>query len=217
GLEVKLSMAYELTYRPLENPSSNFLFESALKQPELLEPEEGIGSFLVLQSVHALHETVYLPPQSLEQAWKANQEYIASKCLTQPPLACYPIYLMTVGENKDERLVYIGKTSSKSSRFSAGHAAISKLHHPKYDGLTKRVYLCCAVFINKARGTFPIEWIQPYEKAELLLKSFEAYLIYWTKPELNTQHIATEPDFDFSPIQAQNITGHNEFWHEDVL
>lgn len=207
-------MPYELTYRPLENPFSNFLFKKALNNSNLFVPEEGIGSFLVLQSVHALHETVNLPPQSLNQAWNANQDFIKSGCLGEPPLACYPIYLMTVGDADDEKLVYIGKTSSKSSRFSAGHAAISKLHHPKYNDLVKRVYLCCAVFINNEKNTIPIEWMQSYSKSDSLLKSFEAYLIYWNKPELNTQHILTEPNFEFGPIQAQNITGDTDFWHE---
>src|SRR5699024_10868397 len=55
--------------------------------------------------------------------------------LKRPPTACYPIYFISVGNGKDERLVYIGKTSSKNHRFSGGHSAALKLHAPEYEGL----------------------------------------------------------------------------------
>lgn len=209
-------MTFELTYRPLELPKDRIYFKRSLNNPELLIPDTEQGCFLVLQSVHALHETVNLPPQSLKQAWVANQEYIQSGYMGYAPLASYPIYLITVGDDSNERLVYIGKTSSNSSRFSSGHAAISKLHAPKYNNLTKRVYLCCIVFIKNS-NTIPIEWITPYEHANTLLKSFEANLIYWNKPELNTQHIIHEPFFEYGQVHVQNVTGQTYFWDEKFI
>lgn len=206
-------MTFELTYRPLDKPFNKFNFNRTLEDPSLLIPDKEIGCFLVLQSSHALHETLELTAQSLETSWQANQKYISSGCPGKPPLACYPIYLITVGDGENERLVYIGKTSSKSSRFSSGHAALTKLHHPKYDGLSKRVYLCCVVFLKDGHE-IPIEWIKPFEFAENLLESFEANLIYWNKPELNTQHIKCEPLFEYGQVHAQNVSGSTLFWHD---
>lgn len=145
-------MAYELTYSPLEYGSNENYLRRSLKDPSLLIPEKEIGCFLVLQSSYALHETIGLSAQNLDISWQSNQNYLSSNCDGEAPLACYPIYLITVGDDENERLVYIGKTSSKSSRFSSGHSAITKLHHPKYDNLSKRIYLCCVVFFKKQQN-----------------------------------------------------------------
>ncbi|NIC06312.1 hypothetical protein [Billgrantia bachuensis] len=209
-------MAFEFTYRPLNNLGNYFYFKRSLENPSLLSPDKEIGCFLVLQTSFALHETVGLPPQSLEGSCETNQEYISSGCAGNPPLACYPIYLITVGDDECERLVYIGKTSSKSSRFAAGHSAITKLHHPMYNDMNKRVYLCCVVFLRDG-NEIPIEWIQPYETAEALLKSFEANLIYHAKPELNTHYISNEPLFEYGQVHVQNVTGDTEFWHVNFM
>lgn len=208
-------MTFELTYKPLETPSNNMYFRRALKIPTLLTPDKEVGCLLVLQSSYALHETIELPAQSLISSWRNNKEYISSSCIGEPPLACYPIYLITVGNKENEKLVYIGKTSSSSSRFTSGHTAISKLHHPKYDGLSKRVYLCCVVFLNGS-NEIPIEWVQPFSFAKTLLKSFEANLIYWNQPELNTHHKKNEPVFEYGQVQVQNVTGETDFWHNEI-
>ncbi|MED0320369.1 hypothetical protein RCU64_13140 [Escherichia coli] len=209
-------MAYELTYRPLEYGSNENYLRRSLKDPSLLIPEKEIGCFLVLQSSYALHETIGLSAQNLDISWQSNQNYLSSNCDGEAPLACYPIYLITVGDDENERLVYIGKTSSKSSRFSSGHSAITKLHHPKYDNLSKRIYLCCVVFLKNSK-TIPIEWIKPFDFAEKLLSEFEANLIYWNKPELNTQHMKKEPTFEYGQVHAQNITGATYFWHDKFI
>lgn len=208
-------MTYRLTYRPLDKVSNKTYFRRCLKEPLLLVPDKNIGCFLVLQSSYALHETIDLTAQSLDASWKVNQNYISSNCAGEAPLACYPIYLITVGDGADERLVYIGKTSSKISRFSSGHSAITKLHNPKYGGLSKRVYLCCVVFL---KGTYeiPVEWIQPFTFAKTLLKEFEANLIYGNKPELNTQHVKRAPRFEYGQVHAQNVSGVTSFWHDKL-
>lgn len=210
-------MVYELTYRPLRNEGDSLLFYMAFKDPSKLIPEKEIGSFLVLQSVYPIYETVGLPAQSLKSAWIASEKYISSGCTGKPPLACYSIYLITVGDDKNEKVVYIGKTSSSTSRFISGHSAISKLHAPKYSSLKKRLYLCCVVFLSKSGNAVPIEWIKPYSFAESLLKSFEANLIFRNKPELNSKHILTKPKFEYGPVHVQNITGKTSFWHDYLI
>lgn len=206
------------TYRPLESPASYCDFMLGIKDNSLLEPIKARGYFLNLQSVHLLHETVGLSAQSLRKSWHENENFCQSDKSGQPPLAAYPIYLITVGDAEKERVVYIGKTSSNSSRFSSGHSAISKLHHPKYDGLSKRLYLCCVVFLSKTLGSIPIEWVKPLGFAESLLNSFEANLIYWEQPELNKQHKSKEPIFEYGQVHVQNLTsGATDFWDDHFI
>lgn len=52
--------------------------------------------------------------------------YAIESELGRPPLACKPIYIMTVKKKDVEEVVYIGKTNSSSNRFGNGHAAITK-------------------------------------------------------------------------------------------
>lgn len=209
-------MAFNLIYRPLQYPWNNTYFHRALKDPDLFAPEKGGDCFLVVQSVCGLHESVNLAAQSLDESWRENDEYIKSGCVGTPPLACHPIYLISIGDGEEEKIVYVGKTSSNSSRFSSGHAAISKLHAPEYDGLSKRLYLCGVVFLKSGKE-IPVEWVNPFCHAESLLKSFEANLIYWTQPELNTQHKSSEPIFEYGQVHVQNVTGSTSFWHDKFI
>ncbi|WP_280149097.1 hypothetical protein [Bacillus safensis] len=109
--------------------------------------------------------------------------------LKTPPTACYPIYFITVGDGIEERLVYVGKTSSKKHRFSGGHSAALKLHAPKYEGLSKHIYFGTVVFLDDKKNYMPLEFIQPFEDAKNLLSNLEAGLIYDLKPELNSTYI----------------------------
>jgi len=106
------------------------------------------------------------------------------------PTACYPIYFISVGDDTEERLVYVGKTSSKSHRFSGGHSAALKLHAPEYEGLSKHIYFGTVVYLDHKRKIMPLEFIQPYEDANNLLSNLEAGLIYNLKPELNTIYLS---------------------------
>lgn len=108
--------------------------------------------------------------------------------LKTPPEACYPIYIITVGNDEEERVVYIGKTSSTKHRFRGGHSAALKLHSPEYEGLTKHIYFGTVTFLSNNKQYMPLEFIQPYEVAGDLLNSLEAGLIFNLKPELNTIH-----------------------------
>jgi hypothetical protein len=58
--------------------------------------------------------------------------------LGDPPLPSLPIYLITVADEKGEKLVYVGKTENES-RFSGGHSAALKLHAPEYMNKEKNI------------------------------------------------------------------------------
>lgn len=105
--------------------------------------------------------------------------------LGPPPDSCYPIYMFTVKRDEFEEVLYIGKTSSKFSRFSGGHTAAIKIHHPKYDGFEKRVYFGCVTFLDED-NYLPLEWIHPKKFSLELLDSIESQLIHSLKPALNT-------------------------------
>lgn len=109
--------------------------------------------------------------------------------LQTPPAACYPLYFISVGDGDNEKLVYIGKTSARTHRFSGGHSAALKLHAPKYEGLSKHIYFGTVVFLDNDKNYMPLEFIQPLEDAKNLLSNLEAGLIYNLKPELNSTYV----------------------------
>ena len=103
--------------------------------------------------------------------------------LGEPPAFCLPIYLVTVGEGDEERVVYVGKTSS-STRFANGHHVGMKLHHPKYDQLVKTVYRC-SVLLDIHDEYLALEWVESETLAEKILDYVESVLIHALQPELN--------------------------------
>jgi hypothetical protein len=129
--------------------------------------------------------------------------------LGDPPFGSYSIYLITVSQQdgEQERVVYVGKTNATTNRFRAGHAAFSKLHGPKYEGLKKRIYFACVSAVNDDDHTFPAEWINPAEDREKILSSVEYQLIYELQTELNdrglTRCLAEYPRY----IVTQNTVG----------
>ena len=118
---------------------------------------------------------------SREDAWEIENE------LGVPPLVTNPMYFMSVKNQVEERLVYVGKTSLTRSRFSGGHAAITKLHDPRFNGFEKKLYLASLMFHDDF-DYLPIEYIREIDRAEKLLSSIEAQIIYDLQPELNTSH-----------------------------
>lgn len=113
---------------------------------------------------------------------------IIREIMVQPiqiPPACYPIYFITVGDGNEERVVYIGKTSSNNHRFSGGHSVALKLHNPIYEGLVKHIYFGTVTLLEY----LPLEFIHPYKDAVELLNNLEAGLIFNLKPELNKVHL----------------------------
>jgi hypothetical protein len=162
----------------------------SLLLPETAIPNVELGGFLSLDKAVSLHETVNLEAESLATSWKSAHQYLEhckrvvdieepewldsfevsliQKELGDPPPVAYPIYIISIkGESLSEKVVYIGKTSSNNKRFKGGHAAITKLHAPQYDGLEKKLYLACVILL-KNDSYLPLEWISPLSKAEAL-------------------------------------------------
>ncbi|MDB8803224.1 hypothetical protein PN294_13625 [Romboutsia sp. 1001216sp1] len=201
-----------------------------------IEPLFEYGSFLSLDKHYYLHEIDRASAQSLSISWFNTKNYIEEAMeivdgdfdtsldkeesewiqqeLGKPPRHCYPIYIVTVGRGELERVVYIGKTSSRKNRFSGGHKVAIKLHDPKYEGLDKNIYFCCVVFLTPDKEYLPLEWIQPKEKALELLDSVESQLIYLFSPELNIQ----KKNKNFSKydmnFHIQNFSDHSNFLHD---
>lgn len=118
-----------------------------------------------------------------EEKWMILNE------LGDPPLCSYNIYIITIYNDKEEKIVYIGKTDSKKSRFSNGHLAALKLHNPIYNKYKKRVYFGTVLFLDNQNNYLPLEYITPLSDAKKILTYTEATLIQYFKPELNKQMV----------------------------
>jgi hypothetical protein len=186
------------------------------------------GGFVAIDRSVPVYQAGEVPAQSLEEAWHTVRQYVEEACelvhagdecprldkdeidmiltgLGRPPPPCYPVYFIAVRDraSEEERLVYVGKTSSSSNRFSGGHAALTKLHDPLYDGTDKVLYLGTVMLQDIDNEYLPLEAVQPLEKAKAMLVSIEAQLIYELKPELNTQGRAR--DNTRSPLNVIHI------------
>jgi hypothetical protein len=199
-------------------------------------PQQEWGGFLTLDVVVPVHESLNLESESLEKSWHLTHDYIEKSLeiiradeplwldseevemikskLCDPPLLCYPIYIISIESAGIEQVIYIGKTSSSKGRFIGGHAALTKLLDPKYDGIPKRLYLGALVLLAEDKSYQPLEWVKPLEKAEQLLKSIESQLIYEFKPELNDQHVNSFNSKWPVSIHIQNFTGVTDFLHD---
>lgn len=200
-------------------------------------PNHEFGGFLGIDLVVPIYESIRLAPESLESSWKSVNDYVNSALelidsdeplwldneevlmikeeLGDPPTFCYPIYIFSVGDKENERPVYIGKTSSLTSRFSNGHVVCTKLHRPEYGAMSKRLYLGTIVLLANDKEYQPLEWVRPFEKAIQTLNSIEAQLIYDLKPELNTHHKnENNVTVPVSPIHIQNFTEETDFLND---
>jgi hypothetical protein len=200
-------------------------------------PEQELGGFLSLDVCIMAHETIALESESLATSWRKTHEYVSASLeiisteeplwldseevamireeLGEPPPLCYPIYLITVAKGEEERLVYVGKTSSNSGRFKGGHAAFTKLLAPNYDGWEKRVYLGGVVLLAADKSYQPLEWVKPLETAERILSSIEAQLIHSFKPELNSAHVLKDNASWPVSLHIQNFSGKSSFLHDE--
>ncbi|MEE8484598.1 MAG: hypothetical protein V3S46_08365 [Nitrospinota bacterium] len=121
--------------------------------------------------------------------------------------------MVTVGEGKEERVVYIGKTSAKTPRFISGHYVSTKLHSPQYNGLAKWLYQGTVTLLDK-KGYLPLEWIHPLSSANNMLHSIEAQLIYEFKPELNRRQ---KNNYNASvpiTLHIQNFSGTSNYLND---
>ncbi len=194
------------------------------------------GGFLILNNIALLHETVNLKPESLDISWKKTNEYLEKAFniinesifdkilldreesemiidkLGNPPNISHPIYIMTISNSEKEEIVYIGQTSSSKNRFQSGHTAITKLHAPEFNGYEKKIYQCGVLFLNNDKELVPLEWIKPLPEAKRLLDSIEAQLIYYFKPQLNTQLKKKNNTTQYIQLHLQNRN--NCFMHD---
>ncbi len=157
-----------------------------------------------------------------------EREWIQQE-LGEPPWSSYNRYFITIykedinethnnqeTEVKDktlgEKIVYIGKTDSKNSRFANGHLAAVKLHHPKYQDYKKRVYFGTVTFLTQDEEYLPLEFIYPLSRAKNLLSNTEALLISWFNPELNTK-AEDMGNMRFTSITIENWSEVSKFLH----
>lgn len=173
---------------------------------ENIRPDFELGGFLGIDKCLPLHAVKKEQLISLEESWNKTKKYVDQALeiiksdaggwldseevemikseLGEPPEVCYPIYLITIKKRLEERVVYVGKTSSKSHRFKGGHNVALKLHDPKYHGFKKTIYFGC-IMLLEGQEYLPLDWVHPLQMAEEILNSIEARLIYHLKPELN--------------------------------
>lgn len=191
--------------------------------------------YLSLDIVVPLHEADTISTGNTNESWILNREYIkkALKILVideedcdmelaedekeevleklgDPPYSCYNLYFITIKNDTEERIVYIGQTNGKKSRFIGGHHAALKLHAPQYSGFQKYVYFGTVTFTSTDNHYLPMECLETTGQIKHLLNDIERILIYAFKPELNTQKYSY--NFIRRPrLQIENHTGSSDF------
>ncbi|WP_053957454.1 hypothetical protein [Inediibacterium massiliense] len=196
------------------------------------EPDFELGAFIGIDEYVDLYKANEFDSGNLETSWNKTRKYIEEALeivnidleevsdirldneekhlilhkLGEPPLCSYNIYIITIYNEAEERIVYIGKTDAKNSRFSNGHLAALKLHNPIYDSYKKRVYFGTLVFLDKEKNYLPLEYIAPLDLAKKILSDTEAILISYFKPELNKQLLNASSITMKTMFHIQNFT-----------
>lgn len=198
---------------------------------EVILPE---SIFVSIDTFFRLYEAPQVPLKSLEQSWIDTKDYVSralallgrphagwslsdedrKKVLAsigEPPGPAWPLYVIAVGDFPDERIVYIGKTNAQTHRFGTGHSAITALHAPKYDGMTKRLYFATVTLMSDEGNYVPLEWLHPKALRDSIWSDVEAQLIYHFQPELNRR--LKERDHSKNPmgIAFHNYSGTKSF------
>lgn len=205
------------------------------------KPELSMGAFIALDIATDLHLAHTVPTGTLKSSWKENQTYIKKACaiadtgeengfdldgedklnileeLGEPPECSYNIYFITIYDESEEKVVYIGKTDSKSGRFSNGHLAALKLHNPKYLSYQKRVYFGTITLLSENKAYVPLEFVTPYENAKRYLNGAEAFLIAHFDPELNVRKEKMGIFEGVSQIHIQNFSGVSDFMKDYLV
>lgn len=198
--------------------------------PDLLE-----HLYLSIDIVVPLHEADTVSTGNTKESWKLNREYIKKalkilaideeECdmelaedekeevlikLGEPPYSCYNLYFITIKNNEEENIVYVGQTNGTKSRFIGGHHAALMLHAPKYSGYQKYVYFATATFTSTDKSYLPMECLETTGQIKHLINDIERILIYEFKPILNTQK--HKYSFIKEPrLQIENHTGTSDF------
>ncbi|MBP2658039.1 MAG: hypothetical protein H6Q69_1071 [Firmicutes bacterium] len=199
-----------------------------------------MGAFIALDIAVDLYFVNTVDTGNLFDSWHKNKELIEKACeianvsedngydldneekgwileeLGEPPECCYNLYFITVYDDANERLVYIGKTDAKKSRFINGHLVALKLHNPKYNMLNKRVYFGTITFLSKENEYVPLEFITPYNEANNLLCEMEALLISHFVPELNVKREHVDKLKDLI-VHIQNFSDVSAFLNDYVV
>jgi len=226
-------------FSPLEEWLNRRTNLSSFIQIDDIQADFDIGGFLILNNVIPIYEAIDLEAESLNISWQKTNEYLEKAFdiineeypqkisldkeesrmiideLDNPPKIMHPIYMMTIEKDGKEEVVYIGQTSSSKSRFKGGHSAISKLHLPKFDGFSKKLYQCGILLLNEDSELVPLEWIKPLKTAKELLNSIEAQLIFHFQPELNTLLKKNNKTTKYIQLHLQNIN--NFFMHDTFV
>ena len=203
-----------------------------------LRPDFKMGAYVSLDKAVDLYLANTIDTGNLRDSWDLNKEYIEKVCeitgvneensfdldneekrwildeLGEPPECCYNLYFISIYNEVEEKLVYVGKTDSRKSRFVNGHLAALKLHHPKYIGYNKRIYYGTIMFLSKTKEYVPLEFITPYELAEKYLGEMEAFLIDRLKPELNVKNEQIGEMENLGVVHIQNFSNVSMFMHD---
>jgi len=205
---------------------SFFYYENEVILPETI--------FVSLDTYFPIHEAPRVPLKNLDQSWIDTKDYIQKACdllkrpkvgrslspddratvlasLGEPPGPAWPIYVFAVGDHPNEKIVYIGKTNSDTHRFSAGHSAITGLHAPQYEGLSKRLYLGTVTLYSDEGNYVPLEWLHPKALRDFIWSDIEAQLIYYFQPELNSTLKNKDASRNPTQIAFHNYCGTKSF------
>ncbi len=139
--------------------------------------------------------------------------------LGEPPESSYNIYLITIfDESGFEKVVYVGKTDSKESRFKNGHLAALKLHDSQYKSYDKRVYFGTITFLadNEKQDYLPLECFSSKDDIKKCLSDVEKALIRYFDCELNTQKYFPET-ITKATIHIQNFTSVSVFLNDEII
>jgi hypothetical protein len=203
-----------------------------------LKPNLEMGAYISIDIEVELYLANTVDTGNLKDSWKLNKEYIEraseltgadAECgfdldneekrwildeLGEPPRCCYNLYFITIYNEVDEKLVYVGKTDSKKGRFINGHIAALKLHNPKYQRYNKRIYFGTIMFLSEIKEYIPLEFITPYSIAERYLGEMEALLIERLNPELNVKSERMGELKNLSVVHIQNYSGISSFMND---
>lgn len=206
-----------------------------------LKPDFKMGAYISLDKAVDLYLANTVDTGNLRDSWRLNKGYIEKVCeiievdeengfdldneqkrwildeLGEPPECCYNLYFITIYNEIEEKLVYVGKTDSKKSRFVNGHLAALKLHNPMYNGYNKRIYFGTIMFLSEMKEYVPLEFITPYNLAEKYLGEMEAFLIDRLNPELNVKSERIGEMEELGVVHIQNFSDVTMFMHDNFV
>lgn len=202
------------------------------------------GNFLAIEKRLPIHRSAEVPAQSLENSWFETHSYLSQAMklihkdvsekpedvfidnedrrrilyeLGEPPKPCLPIYMFSIADDINEKILYIGKTDSNKARFTSGHHILTKMLDPKYDSYAKYLYLCSVMLLNDDGEYLPLEWVKPYSLAAQILDDYESQLIFNLQPELNIKKRNTDCAINPLIIQIVNYSKESQILNDVML